>query len=197
MSKPHHQDEALLLKIKEGNATFLKELFHQYWDSFHAFMLKKKSLNREVILDIYNKSFTVFYFNIKNEKLVPPLRSSLKTYLFGIGINHLLRHLEKTARKREDSFDNFDGIEYSIMKPMVTKYYDQKAQGQYIQQLLSQLDLPCRQLIILSFLEENADDAVAEKLNIASNNAVRQRRFKCLEKLRKLISNNNKTDTDE
>ncbi|MCO6487124.1 MAG: hypothetical protein J5I98_01840 [Phaeodactylibacter sp.] len=54
--------------------------------------------------DILSGVFTTFYFNIKDGKLAPPLRSRLKTYLFGIGRNYHPRNTPATLSGREDLF---------------------------------------------------------------------------------------------
>ena len=138
-------------------------------------------------MDIYAKSFSTFYFNIKDGKLLPPLQSSLKSYLIGIGKNYMLKLIDKNYRNKEHSIDNFEAVQNDYANPSIYDYYANEERGILIKQMLAQLDAGCKQLIQLSFIEENADDAIASKMNIASVGAVRQRRFKCLEKLRKIF----------
>jgi DNA-directed RNA polymerase specialized sigma24 family protein len=56
-----------------------------------------------------------------------------------------------------------------------------------VQKLLDRIGEPCKELLLLSFVREFADDAIMNELDIPSTVAVRQRRFRCLEKLRELV----------
>lgn len=188
MSSKYLKDENLLEQIKSGNRSLLNELYKTYKSPFCAFLFKNNSLTEDEVLEIYTKTFTSFYFNIRDGKLVAPLQSSLKSYLFGIGKNYLLKFWTKNSRKKEHSIGDWDeDFEIDFQKPGVYDYYENQSSKTLVKSLLSQLGNPCKELLQLSFIEENADDAIAVKMEIPSTVAVRQRRFKCLEKLRKLI----------
>jgi len=189
MDSKYPEDEEILRRLRAGDSHLLKELHQSYWQSFGPYFLKRKDLNKEEVLDIYASAFTRFYFNIREQKIIPPLRSSLKSYLIGIGKNFMLRLFEQKNRNKETSMDNLEVIPRIYQNPAVDDWHKQKALKELIKKLLLQLEADCQQLIRLSFLEENADDAIAQKMNIPSSGAVRQRRFKCLEKLRKLFKN--------
>ena len=196
MNKKYPQDEAILLKIRNGDQAALKELHSAYWPPFRAYCNKSKGLDEEAILSIYARSFTIFYHNIVHEKINPPLQSSLKTYLFGIGNKSILKYWNDTYRKRVTSVDEWHEKPGDHLEPDINRYYEQNARAKLVKKLLDQLDEPCQQLLQLSFLEENADDAIAAKMDIPSTGAVRQRRFKCLEKIRKLLNQQKKAATD-
>ncbi len=188
MSNKYLEDEHLLKQIKSGDRTLLNALYQKYKSFFCAYFYKHHALPEEEVLDIYTKAFTSFYFNIKDGKLVPPLQSSLQSYLFGIGKNYFLKYWTKLARKKEYSVGEWDEeFEPDFQQPGIYDYYEKHSSKVLVQNLLAQLDAPCRELLQLSFIEENADDAIAVKMKVSSTVAVRQRRFKCLEKLRKLM----------
>ncbi len=194
MDSKYSEDEKLLSKIRTGNESILEGLHQSYWKTFGPYFLKRKDLSLEEVKTIYASAFTNFYINIREKKLVPPLRSSLKSYLIGIGKNCMLQFFEQKNRDKETSTENLDLISKVFQNPAVNEQYEQEALAAFIGKLLLQLGPDCQRLIQLSFFEENADDAIAAKMNIPSAGAVRQRRFKCLEKLRNFLSNNNTTD---
>ncbi len=186
MTRAYPQDEQLLMKIKEGNQVLLKQLHGEYWAYFCSYFFKLGNLDRKEILEIYELSFTRFYLNIRDEKLIPPLKSNLKSYLIGIGKNYRLKYFDEKKRMKERGADDLETIQGAYLNPAIDDHYNKEALGDLIKKLLAQLKADCKQLIQLSYIEENADDAIAKKMDIASAGAVRQRRFKCMEKLRKI-----------
>lgn len=187
MDKHYSDDEKLLLQIKNGDQQMLKALYLEYWQAFRLFASKAFGLDEEEALDAYSKAFTAFYFNIRDEKLCPPLESTLRTYLFGIGKNHILKYFGDTYRKKVNTLEDYEGMDIMAHEPEVSGYFDLEWQKELVRRLLDEAGEACKQILTLTFIEENSDEAIAEKMNIPSQNAVRQRRFQCLEKLRKLM----------
>ena len=192
MSSKYPHDDELFKRIKEGDQLLLKKLHGQYWIYFYSYFKKRKNLNHEAILDIYANSFTTFYINIRDGKLVAPLKCKLKTYLIAIGIKYRLKYFDDKNRNKEDPLDDEDleKIKEAHMEPEIENQHNEEDLSTFIKELLNKLDANCKQLLTLKYIKEFADDAIAKKMNIASTGAVRQRRFKCLEKLRNLLDNN-------
>ncbi|MCO6476976.1 MAG: sigma-70 family RNA polymerase sigma factor [Phaeodactylibacter sp.] len=187
MDKHYSEDEQLLLQIKNGDQQMLKALYQEYWQAFRLFAAKAFGLDEEDALDAYSKAFTAFYFNIRDEKLCPPLESSLRTYFFAVGKNHVLKHFGDTYRKKVNNLEDYESLNILAHEPEVSGYFDLEWQKELVRRLLDEVGENCKKILVLSFIEENADDAIAEKMNIPTENAVRQRRFQCLEKLRKMM----------
>ena len=187
MDDKYGEDERLLSEIKTGSQQFIKSLFQSYWDPFQAFITKLDGLPDEEIAELYVRAFTTFYFNIKDGKLAPPLRSRLKTYLFGIGRNYLLKRFKEKQKEPIGLDPGLEAVQRLFQQPDIVDYYELEWQRKMVENLLKHLEEPCRKILILTFIEENSDDAIKEKMDIPSEVAVRQRRFNCLEKLRKLV----------
>ncbi len=189
MDREHQQDEKLLRQLSEGNEITAKQLFHSYWGEFGGYFHKAYGLDDETIRDIYSASFATLCINAKTGKLQPPLQSSLKTYLFGIGHKKVRQHFDKQKRNKEVMLDNWHTVYQNYRQnPDTDSEYSREAMAYLVEKLLGMLDEGCQNVLTLTFMEENADDAIMEKLNIASTGAVRQRRFKCIEKLRVLLN---------
>lgn len=188
MSKRYQEEEELLLRIREGERSFLNHLFQEYWPSFLAFLTKYFGMTEDEVRAIYVRTFTTFFYNIKEEKLSPPLQSRLKTYLFGIGKNYALKEYGSVYRERISHTDEMDTVIRAFQQPDIVDYYEYSWQRQLVQKLLDRIGEPCKELLILSFVREFADDAIMHQLDIPSPVAVRQRRFRCLEKLRSMVT---------
>ncbi|MCB0631660.1 MAG: sigma-70 family RNA polymerase sigma factor [Saprospiraceae bacterium] len=187
MSKRYQEDEQLLLRIREGDRSFLNQLFQDYWPSFLAFLTKSFGMPEEDVREIYTRSFTTFFYNIKDGKLVPPLQSRLKTYLFGIGKNYAMKKFGSAYEERMVHTDEMEDVQKAFQQPDVVDYYEYDWQRNLVEKLLNRIGEPCKELLLLSFVREFADDAIMDRLDIPSAVAVRQRRFRCLEKLRSMV----------
>ena len=123
----------------------------------------------------------IFHRNVKNNKLIPPLKSTLKTYLFGIG---KLLYLKKggTSETWEEEIPD------QAVMPEIEKQSDQEAKAVLVGRLLDRIGEPCKELLTLVYIEENVMEAVAAKMGFPSEGAARKRKFDCLQKLRAMIS---------
>lgn len=191
MSERYQEEEQLLMRIRQGDRAFLNELFRTYWPSFLAFMTQSFGMPEDESREIYTRAFTTFYFNIKDGKLHPPLQSRLKTYLFGIGKNYVYKQYGSVYRQRMQPTEEMESVQKAFQRPEVIDYYEYDWQRDLIRRLLDQVGEPCKELLIMSFVREFSDDAIMERLQVASPVAVRQRRFRCLEKLRSLVQKEN------
>lgn len=192
MSERYQEEEQLLLRIRQGDRAFLNGLFRSYWPSFLAFLTKSFGMPEEESREIYTRAFTTFYFNIKDGKLTLPLQSRLKTYLFGIGKNYVYKQYGSVYRERIQPTDELEAVQQAFQRPEVVDYYEYDWQRDLVKRLLDHIGEPCKELLILSFVREFSDDAIMERLEISSPVAVRQRRFRCLEKLRALVQQERK-----
>ena len=185
MSKNYRGEEKLLLQIKEGNDQFLHSIYQLYWKPFSVFIHKKFQLPESELLDIYSKSFTIFYFNIKDGKLEAPLKSELQTYLFSIGINLTLKSLDNKKKAKLDLDQEVQSYQLNSTAK-VLDYYNLEHQKTLVKELLDQLDEFCKELITMSYIHEWQTEVIAGKLNLPSNGAVRFRKHNCLKKLKNL-----------
>ena len=177
-------EQARLEDIRQGNQAVLQRLYNDYRESFLAWGAQHFQCPRGDAVDVYQKAFTIFYFNIKEGKITE-LTSSLKTYLFSIGRNVFLKrfrdkHLQ-TADLNESVTDS--QVDFSIMDR-----YHHSDQANLVRRLLNTIGEPCRQLLELLFIKEFSTDAVMHTMELKNEQAVRKRKFLCLKKLRDLIA---------
>lgn len=90
-------------------------------------------------------------------------------------------------RERMVHTDEMEDVQRAFQQPDVVDHYEYDWQRSLVEKLLNRIGDPCKELLLLSFVKEYADDAIMERLDIPSAVAVRQRRFRCLEKLRSMV----------
>jgi RNA polymerase sigma factor (sigma-70 family) len=175
----------LLALIKAGDAKVLHRLYEEYRGPFLVWAAQSYRCPDEESLEIYQRAFTILYFNIRDEKLTA-LTSSLKTYLFSIGKNLFRERLRDKNRNLLELADNQD-----FGNPLDTNIldeYQQNHQRAVVQQLLHRIGDPCKTLLELIYLYDYSTLAVAEEMGYSDERVVRKRKCLCLKKLREMIA---------
>lgn len=179
----------ILNAIRMGNKPQVLE--QVYAENRKAFVIWSSQLyqcNEEDAIEIYQKAFTILYFNIKNGKLTE-LSSSLKTYLFSIGKN-LFR---ERFRDKHNKLVNFDDVvnTKAIQQNVDTKildHYQDNHKKEVVRHLLNQIGNPCKRLLELMFINGYAAEAVVHEMGYSDERVVRKRKSLCLKKLREMVA---------
>lgn len=185
MSNKYHKDEEHLNRIRNDDESKVKEIFLDCRDPFLSYFLKHPQLDRALVFDFYLESFTRFHEKVKSGAIAPPLEGSINSILIAFGKNVVKQHWDKKNRDRMDF--NIDE-ELTNMPPTDDHDHIDEDLMELIRKLINRLGPKCRELITLRYLKEFAYDAIANRLNIASENAARQQTFQCLKKLRNLLN---------
>jgi len=181
-------DEQLLERLMLEDEELFSELFYKYRTPFKRFFLLGNKLVEEEAEEIYVQAYTTFWQNIKKKRLCPPLKSSLLTYLIGIGNNYLKRFFESKSKNRDRLSNSLEkDLEHASRNPEILDTFEREDRKKLVEHLLSLLDESCRELLLLSFVREYSDEAIMEEMKFPSTLAVRQKRFRCLKKLRNLF----------
>ena len=83
IEKNINQATSLLELIKKGDPKTLKKLYDENRKPFIGWANQFYQADEEDAIEIFQKAFTIFYFNVKDAKLVE-LTSSVKTYLYSM-----------------------------------------------------------------------------------------------------------------
>lgn len=183
-----YNDEEIFRRIKARDEPFIALIYEYYWRSFYPFILKIGQLEEANIKEIYLQAFAVFCYKIQQGELKWPMRSSLKTYLFGVG----KIFLRKFWDKRKGDRLRFDELPEESPNQQIEQdiegYYEQKDRRTFLAACLKKVGERCQQILHFKYFLDFADDAIAREMNIPSEGAVRQLRFKCLKKIRDLFN---------
>lgn len=188
VDKDHKADAANLAAIRGGNSKTLEKLYDENRKAFLVWAIQLYHCNEEDAIEIYQKAFTIFYFNVKNGKLTE-LTSSLKTYLFSIGKN-LFR--EKFRDKHQKTVNIDDVSNTAALDDKIDNHildnYQKDHQKQVVRHLLDQIGDPCKKLLELMFIQGYAPDAVVQEMGYSDERVVRKRKSLCLKKLREMVA---------
>ena len=141
-----YKDENLLLEqIRSGDEQVLEGLYDKYRKEFVNWLRKVTQTDEDTALEVYQKSFTIMFFNIKKGKLTE-LSSSLKTYLFGIG-----KHVyAKTQRGKFANLESIENVPDNNPADMdIMERYEQAHQKELVKKLLGKIGEPCKTVLEL------------------------------------------------
>lgn len=174
--------EVLLLKVKEGNALFLRDFYELNRVKFIAWFQKNHRLDRSEAIDLYQKTFTIFYYNVKDEKITS-LNSGVSTYLIGIGKN-LVK--EKYRQRVDSSLDDIPDVkvaDYSIFD----KEEETHMQA-LVRKILDKLEEPCKSILSLYYFRNFSLESIAHSLGYKNEGVVKKKKCLCLKKVREGLS---------
>ena len=177
--------ESQFLLIRQGDDRFLKELYQTKRIGFIKWFQKNYSMNKEEALGLFQKAFTVFYFNVKEEKIVT-LRSSIETYLFGIGkvlMKEQFRQ-EKRLAPLED-VPEMQMVDYGIFESEETSH-----QENLVRKILDKLEDPCKTLLTLYYFKKLSLETIAVQLGYKNQGVAKKKKCLCLKAIREQLIRN-------
>ncbi len=184
-------DKALFKSLRDGSEIAFKTVYEANRNTFLNFA-KKYGLDTEDILDVYQDAYIAFYENIQNGKLIE-LKSSLGTYLIGIGkymVLERLRKNKKTVRSDvalevspevDETLENFD-----IALPTLTP------RQRLLNTHFASLGEKCKTILVLFYYKKYSIKQIMEKGGYNNENVVKSQKSRCLKSLKEAMKNPNK-----
>ena len=172
------QDQEIIEGIKGGNEGVVVRLYEMYRSEFFSWSGKMYGLSDDEIADVFQEAVIAFYYNVRNGKL-NDLNSSVKTYLFAIGKNQVLKKFEKNSRlfvtdelpEVNDFTMGDDLFEASERQKMISK-------------LIDELGEPCRSILKMFYFQRFTMDAIAENLGYKNEHVVKSQKLRCFNQLK-------------
>ena len=168
------------LYAQQGDQLFA-ELYADHRDAFVHWARKSFSCETEEGLEAFQEAMVLLFNKISTLQLVE-IQSTLKTYLFGIGRNVLLRRFDENKRTHllgevlpEIKIEPILPVELNGRQEEMLKAFQQLREG-------------CQRLLKLFYYRNFAIDAIMHEMNYQSETVVRTKKYKCLNQLKKIMS---------
>jgi RNA polymerase sigma-70 factor (ECF subfamily) len=180
--KPSAED--ILEQVRIGDERFLKHLYHQHRGQFIAWFQKNHNLEKTEAAEIYQKAFTIFYFNVKDGK-VNALNSTLSTYLFGIGKNLV----KETIRNQKRTVPLDEVADHISIDFEGHKNHEASHQKFLVDRVLEKVGEPCKSLLLMFYFKNYSYEAIAINLGYKDEMGVKKKKCLCLRKIREQLAN--------
>ena len=169
-----------LLKMNDEKA--IRNFYNENKNGFILFA-KRYNLNNDDLIDIYQDAIIALIENAKKGK-IDDLKSSVTTYLYGIGKFMIFQKLKKESKTV--SIDDFEKIE------MVYDDYSEdeiNLQVKMLQKGLNKLGDQCKKVLELFYYEEKKLDEIQSILGYTNKDVLKSQKSRCLKQLKELVKN--------
>ncbi|MEZ4886743.1 MAG: sigma-70 family RNA polymerase sigma factor [Chitinophagales bacterium] len=173
----------LLQQIKIGNRTVLNQLYETYRAEFIHWTRRKFNCKEADSIDVFQETIIAFYENVVNNKIIE-FQSSVKTYLFAIGRNILLKRFRNEKGKTEELevLQNVaDGLQ-------IDDSIQLSERQEAIVQLLEKLGEPCKTLLQLFYYQQFSVEAIVTAMEYKNESVVKNQKVRCIKRLRTMAA---------
>ncbi len=173
--------EQILADIRIGKEEVLQDIYNANRDAFLTWSRKRFSCSEDDILDAYQDAMIVFYNNVKNKKITN-LESTIKTYIFAIGKNLLLKSYANNQKTTLS--DNIDDaivrkVDYTVGHKIELTHRQQVLSG-----ILNQMGDVCANIIKLFYYRNFSIEAIKHELGYKHVDVVKSQKLRCMKKLK-------------
>lgn len=170
----------IVQQIKNGNDQLLNQLYQKYRADFIKFGVRYLQ-DEHTIIDTYQEAFIVLFESIKSNKF-SGLKSSIKTYLFGIGKFMLIKKFNRTIQTQ-----SIEPLAHQLSHNPIEDTVNLTDQQHQILKALDQMNERCKQLLILVYYKQYAPEAIQREMNYKNLNVVKTKKKQCLNCLKRLM----------
>lgn len=174
-------------RIRRGDQSVISAIYRQLRPEFLSWAAIRFKVDQEQVIDVFQESVIVFYRNVAKGKLTE-LNISVKTYLFAIGKNLLL----KTIRDEKIHLDIDELPAEAFEDWELEKVYEKSHSRQLLSNALDSLGAPCKQIILMFYYREFSMEAIQEQLGYKSEAVARTQKKRCMQYLREVLNTKDK-----
>ena len=167
-----------IMAIKKRNEFLVGKIYGLYRNEFLFFLKKRITVNPDDVLEIYQDAFMVLCNKIYENKLdANNLTSSLKSYLFGVGIR-----IAYNVNRKKGILNEQDPFEIPDMPD------DEPGLGEenekIIQKAVNEMGEPCHTILVKQYWEDKRAEEIAIEMNYKNSDTAKTQKYKCIQKLK-------------
>ena len=180
-------DEELIESIQSGrdSNSAIHFLYDHYFESLANFVVNNQGSRAEAE-DIFQEVLVNFIALVKENKFRG--ESTIGTFLFSINRFSWLNELKRKGRAAAREMKYEQGKEISA--PDVSHLVIQKESAQQLEDVMKKLGTNCMKILRSYYYENLSIKEILEQLDYENEQVVRNKKYKCLKELDKMISDN-------
>ncbi len=158
---------------------------YDFFPIIKRFVLKNSG-SEEDAKDLFQNALLSFYQKVIQEKYTH--NAKISTFLFAICKNNWNKHL---ARNKERHFIELDNHHQHVSnnEPIFSENKPSQDLKDFLEEKINALGDPCKSILTFHEFYKLSMSNIAKKMGYKNENTVRQQKYKCLARLRKLIPN--------
>lgn len=168
-------DQEVLAKIVQGEEGALDYLYKKYYRMMTNIVIRNSGSEQEA-KDILQDALVVFWQKAASGNLV--LTSRISTFLYSICLNLWRKELERKSRLVQNDGD--EG-EPEYMR------HEQDEKIKIIHECINEMGDTCRKILSYHYFDGLSMTDIAEKLGYANTDTAKTKKYKCKQKLYKLV----------
>jgi RNA polymerase sigma factor (sigma-70 family) len=176
-----YSDAEIIQAISSGNdRDALKYLYKTLFPKVKKYICENSG-NNDAAFDIFQDSILVFYKYVTTNKF--DTKFEIAGFVFTVSKNLWINQIRKDKREMPmpEYFDCSDTCD-DIMEHLITKEREKE-----VSYILSQLGTRCEELLRYSVFYKLKNNEICKKMGFSTENAVKTRKYKCMQKLISLI----------
>lgn len=171
--------------LVNSNPKEISSLYYKNRDAFFSFG-KKYGLDYDDLSDVYQEAFIVLRKYALKGKL-DSVKSSLKTYLFGIGkfmIYDVLKQKQKTT-----TYDSFVHVAHDTIESVFLEVEDEELtlEQNLLRTYFKKLGKKCQEMLTLFYSRGLSIDEIVDFTDYTKGSVVRSQKSRCIKKLKEMI----------
>lgn len=181
------EDRKLVQSVAEGNEFILKRLYKEHYPMIRRMVLKNSG-DEDDARDVFQEAFMVFYENIRLPDF--ELKASISTYLFSISRNLWLKKLRAISRNgtvRVESAEELMDVEEELAESAERDLWVES-----LESAMEKLGEPCKTIMVDFFYHKLSMEEIAAKMGYTNAANAKNQKYKCFNRLKKLVLVNNK-----
>jgi RNA polymerase sigma-70 factor (ECF subfamily) len=178
-------DKQYIIAIQNGDQRAFANLYEMHRGRFFGYIRKVFNKDDDYIADLYQDSCVVLWQNIQKGKIAPEtLTSSIETYIIGVAKYTLMA---RDRRYKEILSD----CELSSFAPAVDEeaLRNEIERDEVIQSVVNKMGEPCCTLLDKFYWEELSGEEIADLMNYKNTDTVKTQKYKCMQKLKIVLTN--------
>ncbi len=179
------KDQKVIEQLRKGNTAVFKELYNHY--PMIRNMVIKNSGTDEDAKDLFQNALIVFY-----KKAISPdfvLTAKISSYLYAVCDNNWKKKLTRDKSRHHGNLDNINESSHSTEMEIDVDHHPKPSIKETVDQLLEEIGEPCKSILIMHEYKKLSMKEITKALGYANDHTTRQQKYKCIQKLKKLIPN--------
>lgn len=179
-----YSEDEILKAIRSGNdRNVLKHLYKVHFPKVKKYIMNHSG-DSDTAFDVFQDSIVVFYKYVKENKFNPAHETG--AFIFSVSKNIWLNKIQKDKRiVTLPEYAEFKDDNQNIVDQLITREREEIVSG-----VLSQLGSTCQKLLQYSIFYKLRNAEICEKMGFSTENAVKTRKYKCMQKLISIVENN-------